>query len=170
MRTKTGKRPHRMRTFVLGGLAGAAGVYLLDPDRGRSRRTKMRDRIAGTYRRTGRRAERIRRRIEAQTYGARQKLSHMTPQNVEPDDATLKHKIESEILRQTAGRINVEAADGTVVLRGEVDRPEAIRWIEKQVRKMPGVRDVQNLLHLPDTPPPNKQEALRASAEAARRS
>jgi osmotically-inducible protein OsmY len=47
--------------------------------------------------------------------------------------------------------INVER-DGVVVLRGEVQRPEQMAGIEARVRSIPGVRDVENLLHQPGTP------------------
>ena len=39
-------------------------------------------------------------------------------------------------------------------LRGQVDRPELIHDLEEAVRKVPGVRGVENLLHLPGTPAP----------------
>ena len=50
--------------------------------------------------------------------------------------------------------ISVEARDGIVLLRGEIDRAGTIRELEERVRKLDGVADVRNLLHLPGTPPP----------------
>ena len=38
-----------------------------------------------------------------------------------------------------------------VVLRGEVQRPEEIKSIESQVRRIAGVNSVDNKLHLPNT-------------------
>jgi osmotically-inducible protein OsmY len=42
-----------------------------------------------------------------------------------------------------------------VTLRGQVDTPDLIEELERQTRKVTGVRDVENLLHTPDTPAPN---------------
>ena len=78
----------------------------------------------------------------------------------------LAHKVETELCRDPSidkERININAEDGVVVLRGELERPEQIRKLEEAVRKVPGVRDVRSHLHLPHTPPPNKQDALGAS-------
>ena len=50
------------------------------------------------------------------------------------------------------GRININAEGGVIVLRGELERPEQINAVEAAVRRVAGVRDVENLLHLPGTP------------------
>jgi osmotically-inducible protein OsmY len=52
---------------------------------------------------------------------------------------------------------------GVITLRGEVDTPEQIRELEAAAARIPGVRGVQTMLHLPNTPPPNKAESIRAS-------
>jgi len=73
------------------------------------------------------------------------------------DDATLVDKVESAIFRDPAvpkGRININAERGRVVLRGEVDQSEQISALEAAARQVPGVKDVENLLHLPGTPAP----------------
>ena len=43
----------------------------------------------------------------------------------------------------------MNAEEGIVILRGQVDSPELIRDLEKKTRKVHGVKDVENLLHLP---------------------
>jgi osmotically-inducible protein OsmY len=50
------------------------------------------------------------------------------------------------------GQINVNVQDGVVQLRGEVPRPEMIEDLVGKARSVQGVRDVENLLHLPGTP------------------
>ena len=45
------------------------------------------------------------------------------------------------------GKINVNAENGVVFLRGEVASPELVETLETRVRKVHGVRDVTNLLH-----------------------
>jgi hypothetical protein len=73
------------------------------------------------------------------------------------DDATLVDKVESAVFRDPTvpkGRININAERGRVVLRGEVDQPEQISALDAAVRQVPGVTDVENLLHLPGTSAP----------------
>jgi osmotically-inducible protein OsmY len=73
------------------------------------------------------------------------------------DDVTLAHKVESIVFRDSRfpkGQISINAEQGEVSLRGEIDRPELIRDLVEAVRKVPGVRSVENLLHLPGTPAP----------------
>jgi osmotically-inducible protein OsmY len=75
----------------------------------------------------------------------------------QPDDVTLAHKVESIVFRDPRfpkGQINVNAEDGEVFLRGQVDDPELVRELERSVSQVPGVRRVENLLHLPGTPAP----------------
>lgn len=148
-------------------LAGAAFAYLFDPDRGKGRRAKLRDMTMGRARGTVRRAERAGRRVTSDAYGIRQRLTHRTPEEPFPDDATLAQKVRSEILgwgsEFDTASILVNAEEGIVVLRGQVDRPDQIEKLERQVRRLPGVVDVHNLLHLKGAPAPNKQEAVEAS-------
>ena len=68
-------------------------------------------------------------------------------------------KVETEIFRDSdipKGRINVNAENGKVVLRGEVEEPELIKDLEKRTKKVQGVQEVENLLHVPGTPAPTK--------------
>ncbi len=164
-KTKTTKTSKRKLLTAAG--FGAALAYFFDPDRGRTRRIKAKDRSRATFRRLGRRTQRLGRATSAETYGLWQKATHRTPADPEPDDATLAHKVESEIFGDPnvpKGQINVNAEDGVVVLRGEVKHPEDVRDLEARIRKIPGVVDVENLLHLPGTPARNKEAARRTSA------
>ena len=71
-------------------------------------------------------------------------------------DAGLARKVESEIFRPVdapKGKVDVNAENGVVFLRGEVDRP----WIERlgnEAEQVRGVKAVRNLLHAPGTPAP----------------
>ena len=147
-----------MLTPLLAGLDGAALAYFLDPDQGRRRRNITRDRVASTLRRGSRNLARTGRQAAAEAYGLSRKATYLTPRDEPPpNDATLSQRVESEVFRDPdipKGRINVNAEQGVVVLRGEVDRPEQIRSVETAVRRVSGVVDVENLLHLPDTPAP----------------
>ncbi len=160
--TKTAKTKTSKRKLATAAAVGAALTYFLDPDRGRSRRIRAKDRSLATFRRIGRRSQRLGRATGAETYGLWQKATHRTPADPEPDDATLAHKVESEIFgdrRIPKGKINVNAEDGVVVLRGELDEVSQIDTLEDTVRSIPGVVGVRNLLHLPGEPAPNKAAA-----------
>ena len=150
-------------TLVGAALVGAAVAYFLDPQNGRRRRAVTRDRLGGLARRTGRRVARKGTKVASDVHGLGQRIAHRRPADTDPNDATLAHKVESEVLgRPTVDKagVNVNAEDGVVVLRGVVARPEDITALEEAARKVPGVREVRNLLHLPDEIPPNKADAL----------
>jgi hypothetical protein len=152
-----GRERRRFRTGMVGAALGALAAYFGDPNSGRRRRHVARDRGLALLRRTGRRAERAGRGVAAEAYGVSQKLQHMKEEEKDFDDVTLARKVETEIFRDPdvpKGNINVNAANGVVSLRGEVQRPELIDELVERTRKVQGVRDVENLLHLPGTPAP----------------
>lgn len=146
------KRTHLW--IVLAGAAGAAAAFFLDPVSGKRRRHVTRDWVAARARGAGRRIRRAGRAAGAEAYGTWQAATHVGESVPPENDAVLAHKVESEALRQSAGRINVNAEEGLVVLRGAVARPEEIDEIERRVRRVGGVRDVRNLLHLEGTRAP----------------
>ena len=139
---------------------GAALTYFLDPQQGRGRRAQARDRIAAFFRSRARQGERIGRAASAQAEGVVQKAKHLQEEpKPQPDDVTLTRKVETEIFRDAEipkGQINVNAENGKIYLRGEVGKPELIKDLEKRARKVQGVQDVENLLHLPGTEAPAK--------------
>jgi osmotically-inducible protein OsmY len=145
------------KLLTLAGL-GAALTYFFDPDSGARRRAVARDRVLAFFRQRGRELGRAGRFAQAEAYGVTQKAKHLKEQEKpQPDDVTLAHKVETEIFRDAdvpKGQINVNAEGGVVVLRGEVDRPEMIEDLEKKTRKVQGVREVENLLHLPGSEAP----------------
>jgi len=64
------------------------------------------------------------------------------------------------------GQISINAEDGLVFLRGVIDRQEDIERIGAAARQIAGVREVENMIHLPGTPAP----ASRPKSERARSS
>ena len=141
------------RTIALLGGLGAALMYFFDPQNGKRRRHMLRDRTLGAFRRSGRRAERFGRHVAADAEGLAQKATHLQEEpKPQPDDATLVDKIRSEIFRDVdipSGQININAEQGKVVLRGEVEQPELIEQLVERTRNVQGVREVENLLHVP---------------------
>jgi osmotically-inducible protein OsmY len=68
------------------------------------------------------------------------------------NDATLAQKVMTELFRDPhvpKGAINVNAENGIVLLRGEIEEPEMIVEVVARTRRIRGVVDVENLMHLP---------------------
>ena len=140
------------RTLLTGGI-GALLAFFFDPQSGNRRRKMTLDRIGAFFRRRSRESARLARGVAAEAYGVKQKVTHLKEEEKpQPDDVTLARKVETEIFRDAEvpkGQINVNAEDGVVVLRGQVEQPDMINELEKKTRKVQGVKDVQNLLHVP---------------------
>lgn len=160
-RPRGGSRPRgrRERRFIGGVATGAALAWLLDPHQGHHRRRLLVDRVATSMRRSSRRAGRLLRIRAARAGGRTRGLVHRLRSGAHepPDDATLTDKVESIVFRDPRfpkGQVSVNAEQGEVFLRGQLDRPELIRDLEEAVRKVSGVRAVENLLHEPGTPAP----------------
>ncbi len=146
-----------MPVFLLAGAVGAALAYFFDPDSGNRRRKLTADKVGKYFRSTSRLAE----DVAAQAQGVKQKVTHLKEQEKpQPDDVTLAHKGETVIFRDAdvpKGQINVNAEEGVIFLRGEADTPELIDELEAKTRKVKGVREVENLLHLPEAPARTKR-------------
>jgi hypothetical protein len=153
--------------------AGVILTYFLDPDRGRSRRAHARDRLAGSIRRTGRRLARGIRYAAATATGMRHRLTRLPRGATELDDATLTHKVETELFRDPTvpkGRMNINAEHGTVVLRGRVHSRDQIERIMVATIGIDGVRGVQSLLQADEeTELPFDEPPARPSDEPRKR-
>ena len=146
-------------TGVGGALAGATVSHLLDPDRGRARRAQARDQLLATGRRTRRSMSRRARYAAGQLEGAVHPRQHRSDQ---PDDTTLVQKVRSEVLGRSQFAdclVSVDAAGGTVHVRGQIETQEAIDSLVEAVARVPGVAKVESHLHLPGQPAPNKAAA-----------
>jgi osmotically-inducible protein OsmY len=144
---------------VLGALCGAVAEYLLDPARGHARRAGLRERSAAAGRRTAKRARRTATRNAAYLRGRAHRVGHrLSPSHPPVDDRTLVDRVRSEVFgRRNFGHlsVNIDAVDGVVTLRGQLDDPATIRDLAVAVGKVAGVRQVENMLHTPDTVAPN---------------
>ncbi len=155
---------HARRRSVgqLAAVAGsglAAGIVLeffLDPRSGRRRRNLARDRTKGALRRRKRVIERQAHYDAGKVVGLAHAITHHG-HGAELDDVGLVRKVETELFRDRTipkGQISINADRGIVVLRGQLDDPKQIKQIEHSVRKIGGVREVENLLHPSSTPAP----------------
>jgi hypothetical protein len=162
---------NRSKIGVLAAVAaGATAQYFLDPALGRTRRAQTKDRFAGMIRRpakklgdqVGKKTQLLRDRAEGLGHEAMRTEVDEWPEN----DQVLVDKVRSEVLggpEWSQYTINVDAARGVVALRGQVDRLEQVNELEERVRQIPGVRDVENYVHLPGSEPQNIQSAVSAS-------
>jgi osmotically-inducible protein OsmY len=155
-----------LRVLFYGAL-GAALAYFFDPDNGRRRRAMTRDRASAKFRYGAQRAEQLGRTASSEAYGVKQKVKHRKEEEKpQPDDVTLARKVETEIFRDAdvpKGQINVNAENGVVVLRGEVEKPELISDLEEKTRAVQGVRDVENLLSTPEKQKTGRRTAAKES-------
>jgi osmotically-inducible protein OsmY len=146
-----------MKRIPLVAAIGAALMYFFDPTEGKRRRHLAADRTRAFFRRRGRQGARA---VGSQAHALKQKATHLREQEKpQPSDATLKEKVESELFRDAdvpKGQVNVNAENGVVYLRGEVE-PELIEALAKRAQKINGVRSVENLLHGPGEPAPTQQ-------------
>jgi osmotically-inducible protein OsmY len=129
--------------------AGAAAVYYLDKQRGVARRHRAIDQATSIVRHQIRHAGQLERRLRGNAEGLAHQLSQQEP--VDATDEMLADRVRSEIFRQSGvprGAINIDSGNGVVTLRGEVDDLEDISSLEMAARKVGGVKDVRNLLHL----------------------
>jgi osmotically-inducible protein OsmY len=137
---------------------GALLAYFFDPENGRRRRALARDRVPALFRKASRKAGNVGGAATTQATAMKQKATHLKEEEKpQPDDVTLARKVETEIFRDAdipKGRINVNAENGKVVLRGEVEQPELIKDLEQRTKKVQGVQEVENLLHVPGTAAP----------------
>jgi hypothetical protein len=151
------------RSAVAAGV-GAAAAYLFDPDRGRSRRARLRDQSQAFSRRKARALERQASFQRGRAEGLVQRVRHRG----EPpaDDRALADRVRTEVLRRDPGhaQLSVDAVDGVVAVRGEVPDLETAMDVERRIKAIPGVTGVDNLLHTPGEPAPNKADALRAQS------
>ena len=145
-----------MPFFMAAALGGAALAYFMDPQNGRRRRHVTRDRTLSLARHGLRRSRKLVHHVSSDARGYVERVLHSGGTSEDLDDATLVDRVESIVFRDRdvpKGQINVNAENGVVFLRGEVSEPELVTALETRVRKVRGVRGVQNLLHTPGRTP-----------------
>ncbi|HKO74515.1 MAG TPA: BON domain-containing protein [Gaiellaceae bacterium] len=140
--------------YLSAAMGGAALAYFLDPQNGRRRRHQSRDQLLSLARQGTKRARKLVHHATSDAAGQARRAAHALrkPEEVELDDTTLVDKVESIVFRKhdvPKGQININAENGVVFLRGQVEDPELVEALEARVRKVRGVKDVENLLHAP---------------------
>lgn len=135
--------------FVLGALVGAGLMFLLDPDRGRRRRARLRDKfIHGAHEAEdlGDAAASSARHFRNRARGVvAETRSRFRESRVE--DSVLEGRLRAELGRlvQPVGDIRAEVMDGSVRLTGTVDPHDEERIVDG-LRRLPGVKSLHNQL------------------------
>jgi osmotically-inducible protein OsmY len=140
--------------YLSAAMGGAALAYFLDAQNGRRRRHQSRDQLLSLARQGTKRARKLVHHATSDAAGQARRAAHALrkPEEVELDDTTLVDKVESIVFRQhdvPKGQININAENGVVFLRGQVEDAELVEALEARVRKVRGVKGVENLLHTP---------------------
>jgi BON domain len=139
--------------YLAAAAGGIALMYFFDESNGKRRRHTARDRAFSLGRHGLRRGRKLVHHATSETVGLGERIVHRWPGPApDLDDRTLVDKVESIVFRDRdipKGQININAENGVVFLRGQVERPELVAELESRVRKVRGVRGVENLLQLP---------------------
>jgi osmotically-inducible protein OsmY len=139
----------RTESFVLGLVMGAGAMYLLDPERGRRRRSLIRDQVVHRANEldeirggVASRARHLRNRARGALIETRTRF-----RVEEVDDPVLEARVRTALGRMVAdaSTIRVSAEHGRVTLRGRAPEAE-LEWIAERVQEVPGVHDVINRL------------------------
>jgi hypothetical protein len=159
-------RPGWVPVLLTGVALGAVAMYYLDASYGRRRRALVKDKLAHFGHVV---AHDVPRTVErkGRFFGGRAKGigHHVMPHNghAPVDNETLVARVRSAALRDQrfkAGEIHVDAYEGCVTLRGQLDEPSDIERLVSATKHVDGVNEVRSYLHLPGTPPPNKAEVF----------
>jgi osmotically-inducible protein OsmY len=149
----------RLITLLFGVGIGAAAAHFLDPQSGRRRRNQMRDQAASKVHAGVDQASSTASYAAEKAKGA---VSSATPSPTrveDADDVTLARKVETEIFRAPdapKGDVSVDVQRGIAHLRGEVADEQWITRLGQEAEKVDGVKGVENLLHRPGTPAPDR--------------
>jgi hypothetical protein len=153
------------KSMLVSAGVGAVVSYYLDRDRGHARRVRDSDRAWAAIRGRRRRAA-SRARYEAGRARGDAAIRNGAGRFHPVDDHAVAEHLRALLARLDVDtrQVNVEVVDGVVRLRGQVIDHEAEGRIMQTVDGETGVAQIENLLHLPGQPAPNKAAALRASA------
>ncbi|HEX6070206.1 MAG TPA: BON domain-containing protein [Longimicrobiaceae bacterium] len=141
--------PGESGMLLLGAAVGAALMYLLDPDRGRRRRARLRDQLVhGVHEAehlgdaTASNARHLRNQARGLVAETRSRLH---PGDV--DDSVLEGRLRAELGRiiQPVGDLRVEVEHGTVRVSGTAT-PAVEERVVAGLRRVPGVRSVESRL------------------------
>lgn len=134
--------------LLIGAVAGAAVMYLFDPDGGRRRRALVRDQFVHAAHRAEDVAETTSRDLGNRARGVVAELrGRLVAEDVSDD--VLAERVRARVGSVTglAGSIRTEVKDGCITLSGPVLAEDVDRLL-RRVRAVRGVKDVENCLEI----------------------
>jgi CBS domain-containing protein len=147
---------------------GAGIMYLLDPDRGRSRRSNIRNRATGLYNDSAGFAGKVGRDFRNRATGVLAESKSMLSRHPETPDAKLVARVRTRLGRVSSHTraIEVTAENGRVTLTGPVLAAE-VNDVLSGVQGVPGVAEIDNRLEIHEQPDniPSLQGESRPSGE-----
>lgn len=144
--------------------AGAALMYLLDPDRGARRRAMLRDRVGSTLRDAEDRFGESRRHLANRARGLlAETRGRLTPEDV--DDQVIVGRVRAELGHHVShpGALEVSSERCVVTLGGPVLADE-VNTVMEVTRKVRGVREVVSRLEVHESA--GSVPGLQGSGEA----
>ena len=170
--TPAQRSPRKGRWLIIGTIVGAVARHFTDPELGRTRRVKTKDMAAARVRRPLRKsadtAQKKATVAQDRAAGLAHEATTSEAEQLPEDDRALVDKVRSEALGGEDWRpytINVNALDGVVTLRGQVDTSDKIAQAIKAVQGVAGVRSIESYLHLPGEEPPNAASVHQVTRE-----
>jgi osmotically-inducible protein OsmY len=143
----------RIRTIAIAGLAGAAVAYLFDPIAGSARRSRIRKRLSAFARRRAAPEEMPRLPVDVGSAPIKEALA-VTREDRPNSDAAIADRIRTRVQGRPdleTGGLVVEVLRGVAFLRGDLKDRAQIDEVVDLTGAVPGVQEVQNLIHLPDS-------------------
>ncbi len=138
--------------MLLAAAAGAGAAYLLDPEKGRTRRARLSDQMAAGARdgmtKTRRQADYQAGVVEGAIHDA---VDRVRPEKTS-DDATLLQKVRSEALGPSgvpSESLTIIVDDGVVTLRGTAPADGSVTRLVELASEVEGVEEVRNELSAP---------------------
>jgi osmotically-inducible protein OsmY len=144
-----------MKVLLFLAAIGGAVYYFFVGEQGAKRREQARERATELFGRGEFAAQEAGDAVSAGAVSMKEQAQEAAERATDFDDQTLRQKVETEVLGEAPkGRVDVNVANGVVTLRGELEQPGLIEDLEQRVRKVQGVRGVENLLQASGTQPP----------------
>ena len=136
-----------MKLLLAAGI-GATAMYYLDPARGRYRRALLRDGLTHAGHRTQHELGVVGRDTRNRTVGLRARLRNLLRAEP-PNDDVLVSRVRACLGRVVShpSSVEVHSNDGVIKLSGPILEDEVPRLL-RYVRRVPGVRDVQDQLEV----------------------
>jgi uncharacterized membrane protein len=144
----------KWRTWISAAALGAITMYFSDPNRGRRRRVRVRDKMRRLQGKTGKVLDVTLRDINNRLEGIQSRLSHfLFNRSDRSDDQVVVERVRAKLGRVVSHphAIKIAAQQGSVILRGQILASEKENLLAT-LRTIPGVIEVVDQLEVHDLP------------------